>query len=128
MKTRNINTDLLFQSWVAGVESLLFPDELLRELDPRSLIDQWDNSLPDMREKNRDDVDSLVILLLECCTPPELWSKLRETDPTLIALYYDRILAGSFALDQVRQQMKTAEIPESWEETISLLLLQKLFQ
>lgn len=127
MKMKYIETELLHKTWLAGIENVLFPSSLIKELHSQDILEKWDD-LPFKREQYRDQVDVLIAKVIDSDTPEYVQVLLRKTDPKIVALYFDRLVAASFALDMIRQQMKVAEIPESWETTIRLLLFQKLFQ
>lgn len=128
MKTEFKNTELILETWKAGVNALLFPDILIKELNPVFILDELDDDLPDMREKFRDDVDVFISRVFELEIPQELWTLLRKTDPKIVALYYDRILAATYSLEIVKKKAPEAEVPESWNTLSRLLLFQKLFQ
>lgn len=128
MKMKYENIDLVIATWRAGVENLLFPPDVVDELDPAAKLDGWGDELPVIREEYRDKVDAFIDSVFELETPPSLWSLLRKTDPMLVAFYYDRILAATFSLEQVKQTMPVVQVPESWETLSRLLLFQKLFQ
>ena len=127
MKMRYIKTDLLLKTWLAGVDTVLFPPALIAELRPETFFEQPGFDLPGEREKNRARVDALIARLIDSDTPQILHEELRKTEPSLTALYYDRIQAATFALEQ-RPQDQIVEIPDSWYELVRLLLHQKLFR
>jgi len=127
MELRYINSELLLQAWLAGVENILFPSALVEELKPHNLVDGLEN-LQATRESMRNDVDVYISEILALDTPEELWTKLRQTDPMLVALYFDRIEVACLALERTLKDMPVVEIPESWDTTVRFLLFQKLFQ
>jgi len=128
MKTRVISTALLFQTWMAGIENVLFPSALSKELNPEDTLDSWGDSLQSNREINRQKTDDFIEKLIESDTPQMLWKALREADPVLTALYYDRIEAATAALASRRDRTELVEIPDSWFSLVLLLLLKKGFQ
>ena len=126
MKMRYIKTDLLLKTWLAGVDTVLFPPALIAELRPASLLEQPDFDLAGEREKNRARVDELINEIVGY-TPEMLCQELRKIDQSLAALYYDRIRTATFALEQFPPD-HVVEIPDSWYESVRLLLHQKLFR
>jgi hypothetical protein len=128
IKTRFIQTELLQQTWLDGVNRLLFPPALVDELRPFELLALWADDLPAKRRAYRLQVDFFVDKLLKIETPEGFWRALREADPRLVALYFDRIQAANLALERIKKTVPVAEIPDSWQTTVSFLLLQKLFQ
>ena len=126
MKMRYIKTDLLLKTWLAGVDTVLFPPALAAELKPESLLDRLGFDLPGEREKNRARVDEVINEIVGY-TPEMLCQELRKIDQSLAALYYDRIRTATFALEQFPPD-HVVEIPDSWYESVRLLLHQKLFQ
>lgn len=127
MKTEIKSTGLILETWKMGVENLLFPDFLINELQPVKIIDEWEDDLQKIREKFRDDVDVFIERIFDLETPQELWILIRKTDPTIMALYYDRILAATYSLDQIKQEKEFAAVPESWDTLNRALLFQKPF-
>jgi len=51
MKMKYINTELLLETWKAGVKNLLFPGDLIAKIKPDAILDQWGDELPGEREK-----------------------------------------------------------------------------
>ena len=128
IKTEYISTELLLETWLALVNALLFPPFLEDELRPFDLLNAWGDTLQGKREAYRAEVDLLIDRLLEIDTPEVLWQTVREIDPTLSALYFDRILAATYSLETVKKTASAVEIPESRQTLTAFLLLQKLFQ
>jgi len=115
-------------TWKAGVDALLFPPDLVKDLHPDEYLGVFGENLPDIREKFRDDVDIFIGSIFELENPETLWKLLRKTDPRIMALYYDRILAANHSLERVRNQKSVVNVPESWDTLSRMLLFQKLFQ
>ena len=128
MKTKYIKSDHLFSVWTTGVEELLFPRHLVKELNPAKTLEDWGYSVIEKRKVHRAAVDSLINKLLDRYTPEYILNTLRQTDPTIVALYFDRVEAATHALETVIKEKKMCEIPESWHSVVSGLLLQKIFQ
>lgn len=126
MKLRIINTELLKATWESGARNVLFPDALVRNLNPQILIDAQGDNFPAIRESRRAEIDVLIEELISSDTPEMLSAKLLEIDPMSVALYYDRIQAANFALESLDQEM--VQIPDSWYALTLLLLQQKMFQ
>jgi hypothetical protein len=127
MKTEIKSTELILETWKMGVENLLFPDFIINDLQPVKILDAWDDDLPKIRTELRVDVDIFINRIFELETPQELWTLLRKTDQKIMALYYDRILAATYTLDQIKQENEFADVPESWDTLNRALLFQKPF-
>jgi hypothetical protein len=128
MKTRFTRTAFLIPMWEASIEATFFPDVLVQELKPQLQLDAWGEDLSVMRDRLRLLVDEFVDGLFSFDKPEELWQKLRETDPKIVSLYYDRLAAASFALKNVLSDKETVEIPASWSTFVAQILYQKLPQ
>jgi hypothetical protein len=125
MKTRFIRTALLIPIWEGSIKSLLFPDVLVNELMPESQLYTWGDNLPVMRNDLRLQVDEFVDGLFDFEKEEELWQKLRETDPRIVSLYYDRLNVASIVLRQTLKDKEAVEIPESWPTFVALMLYQR---
>ncbi len=128
IKTRHIHTELLLETWLATVSTLLFPSFLEDELRPFDLLNEWGDTLRGKREAYRVEVDLLIDRLLEIDIPENYWQVLREVDPTISALFFDRIQEATYGLETIKKAASVTEIPESPQTLIAFLLLQKLFQ
>jgi len=128
MKTRIVGTEYLLEMWRMSVEGMFFPDSLFNELRPDKQIETWGNKLSDMREKLRSDVDSFIERLFEYDTLEELWKTLHETDPKIVALYFERLNAATFALNDSVDGKDVVSIPDSWPTFVALMLFQKIPQ
>jgi len=126
MKTKIINMEHLKAIWDAGVKNILFPDALVNKLNPQKIIDAQGDNFPAIRESRRAEIDAVIEELISSDTPEMLSARLLEIDPMIVALYFDRIQAATFALGSADSEI--VEIPESWYTLISFLLQQKLFQ
>lgn len=111
-----------------SIEAMFFPDTLFEELRPDRQIELWDDELPVMRESLRAKVDEFVDGLFDFDNPEELWSALRKTDSRIVALYFDRLNAATFALKESLKGKDLVQIPDSWPTTVALLLSQRLIQ
>ena len=123
-----MNTEHLLETWKAGIDALIFPPGLVEDLKPDEHLDVLGDDLSGTREKFRDDVDVFISRIFELDTPQDLWTLLRKTDPTTVSLYYDRILAATYSLEQIKQEKPFADVPESWDTLSRMLLFQKPFQ
>jgi len=129
VKEKKINPALLLETWKVGVNALLFPDDIGRELRPDVLLEKWSDIMPSIRERRRDEVDFFVAQVLDADTPEGLWTLLRKTDPELVALYVDRLEAATFVLIQlVKEGFEEVCVPASWHELTKRLLYQKPLQ
>ena len=106
----------------------LFPDSLLADLRPAEIIDAWGESLPVMREKLRPDVDAFIERVLDFDKQEQMWPALREIDPRIMALYYDRLCAATFFLKTLREEKDVTVIPASWPTAVASLLFQMSLQ
>ncbi|MFA4916976.1 MAG: hypothetical protein WC560_09940 [Syntrophales bacterium] len=126
MKTQFINNKDLLTLWEVTISATLFPKVLIDELRPFDMLDDWGDNLPVMRQRLQLEVDAFIERVLTFNNTPELWSALRELDPSVMALYCDRLNAATYALQNLNVEM--VEIPASWSTFIAQLLFQMLPQ
>lgn len=126
MKTRFIETKVLLPMWEAAIETAFFPQKLMAVLAPEKQLSAWGDELPVMRDLLRYQVDAFVDGLFDYDKPEELWQTLRETDPRIVALYYDRLNAATFAMRIALRGREAVEIPVSWPTFVAQMLYQRL--
>jgi len=126
MVTKIISIKLLLATWEAGVNNVLFPVDLVTQLNPQKIIDTQGDNFPAIRESRRAEIDSFIEDLISSDTPELLAEKLRKTDQLTVSLYFDRIQAATFALESSNEEQ--VEVSESWYDVTLSLLQQKFFQ
>jgi hypothetical protein len=82
-------------------------------------------TLPGIRERHRHAVDAILDAALSCTAGSAL-PLLRGTDPILLALVWDRILAAQHTLGRMAEKHPVAPLPVAPEAFVHMLLLQRL--
>jgi len=121
-----VKTEQVLQIWQKGVDQILFPPHLVKEFAPDIVLDKITGSKVALRREYEDAVDTLIGEVLR------ISGSVREiflqTDPMTLALYYDRILGATFALENLAKEGPVIQIPESITGLIRLLLFHKVDQ
>lgn len=131
METHWLPAKNIVLNWFQTVTTRLFPDKFHSLFDPKKILIPLEqhNRLQILRAEYREQIDSLIDNVLSCPTTEDIEKLLSETDPTTVALYYDRVVFGTWYLDNMLpvEQNRSCEIPQDWAEFVSLLLHQKWF-
>lgn len=128
MKTRFIKVDMLLAVWDAAVATTMFPDDMRREMRPDETLESWGDSLPEMREQYRAKVDEFIEAVLDADSVAEHRKNLRALDPTVRALYCDRLNAATYAIQEASRDKVAVEIQASWTTFVAQTLFQTLPQ
>jgi len=128
MKKKVIESAHFYNVWRTGVEELLFPGSLVKELNPSKILEDWGERVIQKRIIHRAAVNDLIEKIVDFDVLESIWSILLQAPPDIMALYYDRVEAATHALDYAKDKKEYFEIPESWETVVRGLLLQKFDQ
>ena len=131
METTYIPARNLVLEWDKTVRKRLFPSHFHGLFQPKSLLAplETEKKLEQKRLEFKQATDTLVDKALACQSTPELEQMLLESEPMLMALYYDRVVFGTWFLDHMMpvRGNRGCEIPKDWGTFVSLLLHREWF-
>ena len=118
--------------WYLTVTTSLFLDHFHFRFNPKEILAEFHRQgvLDEKRKQYRDAINALIDTVLAAySTSGHTERILSETDPRLIALYYDRVVFGTWWLDNTFPVLQNPplEIPRDWHTFVRLLLRQEWF-